>query len=147
MRALEDLRFNHINICIYFSLKMRLKGETHTTKPMKCTCLQFGHKIKGRIIFFSRTTQTEDISSRISLHFTLPVTLCSIFMLGEIRCSFYRFWWRHISAEVKCNLPGRDWSFIGYEEYMRLYLHCIESKTVDGCLFKVSLLQTYNAKF
>ena len=29
-------------VCIYFSLKMHLKGATNTTKPMKCICLQFG---------------------------------------------------------------------------------------------------------
>ena len=53
-------------VCIYFSLKMHLKGETNATKPMKCICLQFGLKIKGRFIYLSRTTQTQDISSRIS---------------------------------------------------------------------------------
>ena len=71
-------------VCIYFSLKMHLKGETNTTKPMKCICLQFGLKIKGRFIYLSWTTETEDISSRISWQFMLPVTLCNIFMQDEI---------------------------------------------------------------
>ena len=71
-------------VCIYFSLKMHLKGETNTTKTMKCICLQFGLKIKGRFIYLSWTTQTEDISSRISWQFMLPVTLCNIFMQDEI---------------------------------------------------------------
>ena len=71
-------------VCIYCSLKMHLKGETNTTKPMKCICLQFGLKIKGRFIYLSWTTQTEDISSRISWQFMLPVTLCNIFMQDEI---------------------------------------------------------------
>ena len=74
-------------VCIYFSLKMHLKGETNTTKPMKCICLQFGLKIKGRFIYLSWTTETEDISSRISWQFMLPVTLCNIFMQDDILVS------------------------------------------------------------
>ena len=71
-------------VYIYFSSKMHLKGESNTTKPMKCICLQFGLKIKGRFIYLSWTTETEDISSRISWQFMLPVTLCNIFMQDEI---------------------------------------------------------------